>query len=486
MTLSLFNRRKKPSTNSYGAYSSPVTDPTAVRGGLISKRTEKRNAKAKQPSRLQKLVNQWWNRLLEAVYDRSFSEQTELYAANQGMLDYVLNTVGQGAWGVLFPLLTIVATQLSGADNAGMFSMAFVTGTLLMYLGNYGVRTFQVSDLEETESFAAYQIHRAITCVAMLVAGWLYIKVRGYTGEMALMCDGVFVYRMVDALADVYEGRLQQMEKLYLAGVSTGLRSLAGLVVFTVMLFLTRSLVIASVAMAVVAVASLVLVTIPLALFETPKSRKPQLIEVQELFQECFPAFAGLILYALIDNAPKYAMEGALSYDNQTYFNAIYFGANGVLMAGGLIYKPQLVRLANIWSDPSKRPRFDLVVIGLIGTFVVVAGIVLLFTATIGIPLNGLLYATDFERFRMQSYLMVGAGALAASIDFLFQTLTVLRQQDLATRLYLVGLVVAFALSYSLVHMLGFDGAVYAYLISHVVLFGLFVAQYVVLRVKSR
>lgn len=466
--MPILNRKKKPQARS--PYAPKKPEP----------------ARKKQPSFLSRLANQWFNRLIEAVYDRSFSEQTELYDANQGMLDYILNTIGQGAWGVLFPLLTIVATQLSGAENAGMFSMAFVTATLLMYVGNYGVRTFQVSDLEETESFAAYQIHRVITCAAMLAAGWAYIKVRGYTGDMATMCQAVFVYRMVDALADVYEGRLQQMEKLYLAGVSMGIRSVGALVVFTVLLFLTRNLVVASIAMAIVGVASLVIVTIPLALFETPKTRRPELVEVKELFQECFPAFAGLILYALIDNAPKYAMEGVMSYDNQTYFNAIYFGANGVLMAGGLIYKPQLVRLANIWSDPSKRPRFDLVVAGLIGTFVAVAAVLLLFTATIGVPLNGILYATDFEQFRTASYLMVGAGALAAAIDFLFQTLTVLRHQQLATRIYLVGLVTAFALSYLLVGTMGFNGAVYAYLISHVVLFVLFVAQYVVLRIKSR
>lgn len=442
--------------------------------------------KPKKPSWLSTVVNNWWNRLIEAVYDRSFSEQTELYASNRGMWDYILNTIGQGAWGVLFPLLTIVATQLSGAENAGMFSMAFTTATLLMYLGNYGVRTFQVSDLEETESFAAYQIHRIITCAAMLVAGWVYIKARGYEGDMATMCEAVFVYRMVDALADVYEGRLQQMDKLYLSGVSMGIRSVAALVVFTVLLFITGSLVTASIAMAIVGVASLIVVTIPLALFETPKTRRPQFIEVKELFQECFPAFAGLILYALIDNAPKYAMEGALSYDNQTYFNAIYFGANGVLMAGGLIYKPQLVRLANIWADPAKRPRFDLIVVGLIAAFAVVAGVFWVFMATIGVPLNGILYATDFEQFRTASYLMVAAGGLAASIDFLFQTLTVLRHQELATRIYLVGFVVAFVLGYLLVNTMGFDGAVYAYLISHVVLFVLFVVQYVVLRVKER
>ena len=54
---------------------------------------------------------------------------------------------------MVFPFLTIVVTQLSGAEQAGMFSMAFIIGTLLMIVGNYGVRTYQVSDIGESTSF---------------------------------------------------------------------------------------------------------------------------------------------------------------------------------------------------------------------------------------------------------------------------------------------------------------------------------------------
>ena len=82
--------------------------------------------------------------------------------AHRTTRDYVCNTIGQALWGGLFPLLTIVITQLVGADQAGIFSLAFVTGTLLMIIGNYGVRTYQVSDIDEDHSFADYQINRII------------------------------------------------------------------------------------------------------------------------------------------------------------------------------------------------------------------------------------------------------------------------------------------------------------------------------------
>lgn len=72
-----------------------------------------------------------------------------------------------------------------------------------------------------------------------------------------------------------------------------------------------------------------------------------------------------LFLYAVIDNMPKFVMEGTLSYDNQLYFNALYFPAQGILLTVQLVYKPLLVRMANVWNDPAKRRRFDLIILGI-------------------------------------------------------------------------------------------------------------------------
>ena len=438
-----------------------------------------------QPPRIVRAANRWWDRLLDVADKRSFSRGASEYAANQTMRDYVLNTLGLGAWGALFPLLSIVATQLAGPEQAGMFSMAFTTATLLLYVGNYGVRTFQVSDIEETESFASYQVQRFVTCAVMLLVGWLWCSIRGYDATMSLITWGAFGFRAVDALADAYEGRLQQMGKLYLSGVSQAARSLLGIAVFTILLFVTRSLVIASIGMAISAVASFVLLTLPLALLETPKSRGIELIEIQELFVECFPSFAAQFLFALIETMPKFAMEGVLPYESQVFFNAIYFPAQSILMIVGFVYKPQLVRIANAWADRMRRARFDLIVFAMLGVSVLVTVVMFVAFAVVGVWLNGLLYGTDFEPYRMAQYLMIIAGGLSAAIDFLYQIITVLRQQAAATVMYLIAFVVVAVASIILVRVVGFMGAVYAYLIVMAVLFVMLAVQYTLVRISS-
>lgn len=375
-----------------------------------SRRRAQERQSRRPPSKLSRTINQWWDRLLQVAETRSTSDQASYYRRGRTKHDYVWNTAGLAVWGTLFPVLTVVSTQFSGAEGAGMFSMAFTVATLMLYVGNYGVRTYQVSDLDEMESFAAYQIQRVMTCLIMLVAGIIYCLVRGYGHEMCLICGGAFVARAVDALADVYEGRLQQMDKLYLAGISVAVRSVLEVVSFTVLLFVTRSLPVASVGMAVVALATLVLLSVPLAYLETPASREPRLLEIGEIFIDCFPAMAATFMFALIEAMPKFAMEGTLPYDNQVYFNAIYFPAQSILMMVGFVYRPQLVRLAELWADSTKRARFDVIVLAMCGVCVGATLVMLAAFATVGIPLNGILYATDFEPFREAQYIMIIAG----------------------------------------------------------------------------
>lgn len=457
----------------------------ARRSAEPSRPASARSRRARQPF-LARIVNQWWTRLLNAIYQGSLSSQEEEYESHSTTRDYVWNTIGTTVWGMSLPILSIVASQLAGAEQAGMFSMAFATGMLLMYAANYGVRNYQVSDIDETHAFSSYQIQRWASTAMALVLGILYCTIRDYQPYMATICFGVYLFRLVDGAADVYEGRLQQADKLYLAGISQTIRSIAVFLVFTVLLFVMRDIAVASVGMGIAAVASLVLVTIPLALLETEKSRHWRFEEVIDLFRQCFPLFAALFLFNLIETMPKLVMEGALPYDNQLYFNALYFPSQSIQIIIGFIYKPQLVRLSNIWANPRKRRRFDFIILAVMAVIVAVTAGVGVFMATIGIPLTGFLYGVDFEQFRFLCYLMVVAGGVIAAIDFLYAIVTVLRRQGEVMRLYLVAFAAVTLSSLVLVHLIGLAGAVVSYLASMTLLLALLVLDYIRIRQAIR
>ena len=441
-----------------------------------------RNGKPRKKSFVTRKVEAWCSRVLGAVSGDGLAEQEAEYASGRTTRDYVWNTVGVGLWGMVFPVLTIVVTQLAGAEQAGMFSLAFVTALLLMFVGNYGVRNFQASDLDEEYSFADYQANRVLTVVIMLVAGITYCKFRGYTDQMWLMSLGVYLYKAIDALADVYEGRLQQVDKLYLAGISQAFRSAAALIGFSLALLITRNVGVSSIVMAVIAALTFVVFTFPLAQLETPKSRRASAKRVIALLKQCFPLFVALFMYNLIDNMPKFVMEGALSYDNQLYYNALYFPAHAILLTSGFIYKPMLLKMANAWADPSKRKKFDLIIIVMfviiVGITVVVAGAMSWF----GLAIMSFLYGIDFEQYRGLCFVMLAAGGVTAGIEFLYQVITVLRRQRAVTKLYLITFGFSLFVPVLLVNFTGLPGAVIGYLIVMCILLVLLVSEYASIR----
>jgi len=175
-----------------------------------------------------------------------------------------------------------------------------------------------------------------------------------------------------------------------------------------------------------------------------------------------------------------------LPYKAQLVFNAIYFPAQSILMVIGLVYKPQLVRLANIWSDPSRRKRFDLIIVAVLALCAVLTAVYVFIAAWIGIPITSFLYGLNFEPYRTAQYLMLVAGGMTAAIDFLYQIITVLRQQQKATGAYGIALAVVLVLSGALVPTIGFNGAVWAYFLVMVVLLALMVVQYVRVRLHPK
>lgn len=459
-----------------------VTAAFATRGGAAGAGVVGEEGKKK--GFLRRVSSQWWDRLLGAANDRSFSGQSEQYAAHQTKRDYIFNTIGHSIWGFAFPLLTIVVTQLTDVEKAGMFSFAFVAGMLLMIAAQYGVRTYQVSDLDEEHSFSDYQVNRIATVLLALIVGFLFVRARGYEGPMVQILMGVFAYRLIDALADCYEGRLQQMDKMYLAGISQMLRAIAGIVVFTAVLLVGQSVGAASIGMAIGAAATFVLITFPLALLETPKSRKMSFRSIGSLFKQCFPIFVALFLYAVVDNTPKFVMEVTLPYENQLYFNALYFPAQAILLTVGLIYKPQLVRMATAWADRDNRRKFDIFIMAMLLVVMLITVVMVLFMKYAGVWLLGVLYGVDFEEFRTLSYLMIIAGGMTGGIDFLYQVITIMRRQELVTRSYLIAFVIGVVSAILLIHFGKLEGAVTAYVLTMSVLFVMLLWVYIAERVS--
>ena len=442
-------------------------------------RTTRNWSELHAPRSSHNIMKSWKNRLMEGMRHQDFANQVALYKSHRTVKDYLCNALGQACMGLMFPLLTILVSQICGCDSAGQFSMAFVVASVFQFIALFGVRTFQVSDVSEQDSFAAYQLQRMLTCIIMAAMSWIYLTLRHDSELMSSLLISLMTFKLVDSLADVYEGRLQQCDKLYLAGISQAIRCGGACFVFMLVLILFRDVQTATRALALFAGVSFVIITYPLAKFETPKSRGWEAIELSELFYECFPAFLGQFLFALIDTSPKFIMEAILDYQQQLYFNALYFPAMAIVLVAALVYKPQLMKLSMLWTQSDNTKRFDtqtfIIATSIIGITVLMAFIMWNWGAT----LNGILYGVSFKHLQLEQLGMVIAGGLSACIDFFFQLLTIIRKQANAFTSYLISFGFVIICSLICITTLRFSGAVGSYVGAMILLCMLLCLQYV-------
>ena len=87
---------------------------------------------------------------------------------------YIWNAVNAIVLAMQTPVIMAVATRTNGEADAGIFSIAMAEANLMYFLGQYGLRRYQSSDIHEDFKFHEYHAMRLITCAAMTLGCLVY------------------------------------------------------------------------------------------------------------------------------------------------------------------------------------------------------------------------------------------------------------------------------------------------------------------------
>ncbi len=385
------------------------------------------------------------------------------------MKSYVWNSVGGMLNAGQSVLILIVITRACGLEAAGIFSIAYATANLLLYLGNYGVRNYQVSDLKEAQSFQTYLTHRIITTAAMLAAGGVYcawsLRFGGYSGQKAAVVFAMCALKAVDCIEEVIEGRLHQRGRLDLSGKIMTARIVISIGGMIAALMMTGDLLASTWVAFVFAVLTDAVMAFlyrkEIALTRHKMDGKGLLV----LTTACFPVCAANFLSFYLTSAPKYAIDAWMSETVQAQYNFIAMPVFVIQLLNMFMYQPVLVKMTIAWTEKNKKSflkSFGKIVAGLL----VISGIVLLGAWIVGIQALSILYATDLTPLRAELMLILVGGIFLAMSGFYSAVLTIMRVQNFIPGIYLVGTVLSVLFTTPMTKSLGIRGAVLAFVIS--------------------
>lgn len=361
---------------------------------------------------------------------------------------YIWNITGSIANALLSVVALMIVTRILDDRQADIFSIAWTISQLMATVGTFQIRMYQATDVTGVFRFRQYLIYRLITIGIMMVSSYVYVVIRGYSGEKAVVVLLMCVFRAVDSLADVYEGWFQQKERLDLSGKALTYRIVAAVLGFGIVLFATRNLILSGIVLVVVYVACFFIYDIRYhygveAFRESERKGKDGVTWIAKMTIEGFPLFINAFLMMSIMNAPKMVLDvaieqGSLAQGLQTVFNIIFMPASFLNLAY-IVFRPLITKMAIVWNMGKAREFLKILMKIMVSLFGI--GILLLIgSALLGIPVLSIVYAVDLSNYKMELLIIIVGGCMYTFAAVLDNALVVIRKQYI--------LILAYALTY--------------------------------------
>lgn len=354
--------------------------------------------------------------------------------------DYVWNTAAGLINAAEAVVMSMIVTRMTGLSDAGMLTMAFAVGNLMLPIGKFGVRNFQVTDVEHKFSLFTYIMTRLATVIVMVISvcGYLgYAASRlGYSSDKIGVVFAVCMIYAVEALEDVIWGYYQQRNRLYAGAGMFCVRWTGILLFFPVALYISRSLkdtLLWCMILSAVIFLILLRVSYPRICrredrFSEMSGNRIDFRQIGRLLKAVLPLFGISFLALYENNMPKYSIDAYMTDEIQACYGFVAMPVFVIGLLNNFIYQPSLVPMAVEWEQGQvvkfrKRIGRQIMIIGAL------AGGCMTGAYLLGIPVLSLLYNTDLTGYKRELMILLLASAFLAASGYQSVVLTIMRCQ---------------------------------------------------------
>lgn len=382
---------------------------------------------------------------------------------------FVWNMAGSMLLAFQSVIMLMVLTRVLGLADAGIFTIAYANANLFLTIGKYGMRNFQVSDVNGQFTFYEYLMSRIFTVSLMIAVSIIFVlyvgNKNGYSMEKSLIIIWMSLFKVVDAFEDVFHGLYQQRGRLDIAGKAMTLRLGTTILFFlTGLLFLKNLLIVLIFITCFTGILLIVFTRWSYKLFERAVEKRYSFYNVLGIIKICFPLFLGSFLSFYIGNAPKYAIDGVLNDELQACYGFIAMPVFVIGLLNNFVFNPMIYKMSVLWDKGKKNEflkKFIIQVMIVIGiTLVCIVGAYL-----VGIPILSFLYNTDLSLYKYELLILLLGGGFLALSGLLVTVITIIRFQNSLMFGYIIVSILAYTLSKIAVEQYSIRGAAGLYAI---------------------
>ena len=385
--------------------------------------------------------------------------------------------LGSGIYSLATVIFVMLAKRLVGEEAGAKFYMAFTTGQMLLTIGYFEIRPFQVTDVKQQYKAKEYFGFRVISSAAMLacavVVGIVYVVNGKADAAGFMLIITMCILKMFDGVADVFEGEFQRNDRIDISGMSMAFRTIAIMAVFSIIAWVTRNIYAASAAAAVTGLAGAAVVAVVWSRgFET-LSVSFDREKMKSLFRSTILLFIGSAMCMWLWNGTKYVVEWTLTDRDTLAYGIVFMPTMVINLGSSFVFKPMLTTLARHYEQGEYKAFAKLVAV-LVATAVGITVVTLGAGAWLGIPVLSWLYDIELAPYKSVMLVLIAAGGFNAVSILFYYALTVMRLQKEIFAGYTITFVVSIIFPIVMVKAMGIAGAGTSYLIVMMLLTVLF------------
>lgn len=392
---------------------------------------------------------------------------------------YTWNMIGSMFMAFQSVLMLMVIMRTVGVNDAGVFSIAFASANLFLTIGKFGMRNFQVSDIENKYDFNTYKNSRIITTLAMILLALIYTivvaKYNKYSSRKILICIWMCIMKAVDSIEDVYHGELQRKNRLDIASKAMSIRIIATIIVFIISLVVTKDFLCSLI---VTTLTTIIIFAFLTCMIMSSNELKVKFVidkNLVYLIKATIPLGLSSFLAFYISNAPKYAIDRILNDELQACYGFIAMPVFIIGLLNSFIFNPMLFEISKLWNDNNvnsfiKKIGIQVIIIAII-TVICLSGAYIL-----GIPVLSFIYNFDLSSYKCELLILILGGGFLGLSGLFMTIITIIREQRFLLIGYIIVAMVALISSEKIVIDYGITGACWFYLILMIILSLFFMA----------
>jgi len=248
-------------------------------------------------------------------------------------------------------VITILVMIISGPDDSGIFSLAMSSTTVFSTISLWGMRNYQISDLSGKYPDNSYIMSRLFTCIVSIAACGVFVVINGFTSELSWCILLYMIFKISEAIADVYNGIVQKHWRMDIIGKSYIARAVLTVAAFSLTLKFTGSLMLAIVSMIVSSYAVILSYDIVQAVRIAHVRIKFDFHGIDKLLIQCAPLIVCAFLYTFNALLPRLFLKNAYGEAVLGYYAAIAAPALIIQLLASFIYAPLIPLFSKSHTD---------------------------------------------------------------------------------------------------------------------------------------